>query len=448
MPGVKTYIISSFIPNAEIEMAFVEALKTCADHKKAEILLIRNQANTLSDLESPYNMALEEEVVPFIVKSDKKLNENLYVSSYASPINIIDPLSGMESDAAKMGCFILGFPRHRFKTVPRMLRESLMPRAIWCTGSISQKYYKGTKSGRRVSKYHIIGALVVEIHSDKKFVIRQLEWDGTGFYDLNYYYTPDRIMDDEGIAIEAISLGDDHAVHVNPYVVVETIKLFQLLKPKKIFHHDTLDNEASSHHLLGKNLTKATIGKTIEQEGEETVRYLSRMISSTEKWKAQHYQVASNHPEHLVRYVDEGRYIQDPFNYVLGHKLAIRQFEHKDCIEWFLTDYLSKYVRLPRLTFLKRKDTFKVKGIEMADHGDEGASGSKGSTKEKGIVYDGNSITAHTHAPEIGVWGNYVNVTMTFLSLGYTKDSGSSSWLNTHTAVYKNGKRTHLHIIL
>lgn len=428
-------------------MEFIKALNVCAEHKTAELLLVRNQPNTLADWESPFNEAIEEEVAPFRVKKDKKLNENLYISAYDSPINIIDPLSGMESDAAKMGCFIMGFPRHRFKTVPRMLRESHMPRAIWCTGSISQKHYKNTKSGRRVSKYHIIGALVIDVFSDKKFEIRQLEWDGTGFYDLNHYYTAGKVTFDKD-AVDAMSLGDDHAVFVNPYVVDETIGLFRLLKPKKIFHHDTLDSMSVSHHTEGKFLTKAIISTTLEQEGEATVKYLHKMITATEKWKAYHYAVASNHPEHLMRYLEEARYIDDEFNYVLGHKLAIREYEHHDSLEWFFKDYLSKYAKLSRLTFLKRKDSFKVKGNEMADHGDEGSNGSKGSTKEKGIVYDGNSVTGHTHSPEIGIWGNYVNGTMTSLTLGYTKDSGSSSWLNTHTAVYANGKRTHLHIIL
>lgn len=444
----QTYLISSYIPNADLEMGFIQALNKCAEHKDAEILLIQNQANTLSDLEDPFNEAIEEEVAPFKIMGDKKLNDNLWISAYTCPINIIDPLSGMESDAAKMGCFVMGFPRHRFKTVPRMLRESHMPRAIWCTGSISHPYYKNTKSGRRVSKYHIVGALVVEVLSEKKFTIRQLEWDGEGFYDLNHYYTSDSVSDETGKAVDAISLGDDHAVHNNPFVVDETIKLFQLLRPKKVFHHDTLDCCSISHHVEGRYLTKAAIAMTLEQEGETTVKYLSKMISATSKWKAQHYAVASNHPEHLIRYLEEARYIEDEFNYILGHKLAIRQYEQGDAIEWFLKKYLSKYAKLPRFTLLKRKDSFKVNDIEMADHGDEGSNGSKGNSKEKGIVYDGNSVTAHEHSPSIGVWGNSVNGTMTYLSLGYCKDSGSSSWLNTHTAVYNNGKRTHLHINL
>jgi hypothetical protein len=447
MLAVKTYLVSSYIPNAELEMGFIKALNKCAEHKTAELLFIQNQFNQKADLDTPYNDALEEEVLPFKVRGDKKINENLYVSSYASLINIIDPLSGMESDAAKMGCFIMGFPRQRFKTVPRMLRESHTPRAIWCTGSISQKYYKNTKSGRRVSKYHLIGALIIEVYSDKKFQIRQIEWDGEGFYDLNHYYTADKVTEDKH-AVEAVSLGDDHALFVNPIVVNETIRLLQRIKPRKIFHHDTLDCASISHHVEGKHLTKAIINLTLEEEGEVTVNYLNKMVMSTEKWKAEHYAVASNHPEHLHKYLDEARYIEDEFNYVLGHKLAIREYDHKDSLEWFLKDYLSKYAKLPRFKFLKRKDSFKVKGIEMADHGDEGSNGSKGNSKEKGIVYDGQSITGHTHAPEIGVWGNFVNGTMTFLSLSYCKDSGSSSWLNTHTAVYKNGKRTHLHIIL
>ena len=443
----RVYVVTSYIPNAGLDEKFIAALRQCVEHRRAEFRLLQTHFNYIQDLESPFQQAIQDEFAPFIVKGTEKLNSNLHISSYKSPINIIDPLSGMESQAAKLGCFIMGFPRQRFKTVPRMLRESHTPRAIWCTGSISEPYYKPTKSGIRMKEYHVKGALIVEIEDDSRFNIRQLEWDGKGFYDRNFYYTSDKVIDETDESVDAVSLGDDHATFNNPTIVDKTISLLKLLKPKKVFHHDTFDATSITHHVEGKLITKATINLTLEEEGEITANHMGKMSDSTKPWKAKHYLVASNHPEHLVRYLDEGRYLHDTFNHVLGLRLALREAEHKDALEWFLKTYCAKFAKLDRWTILKRKESFKVHEIELGDHGDEGASGARGSTKEKGIVYDGNSITGHTHAPEIGVFNNYVNGTMTHLVLPYTKDSGSSTWLNTHTVLYKNGKRTHEHII-
>jgi hypothetical protein len=98
--------------------------------------------------------------------------------------------------------------------------------------------------------------------------------------------------------------------------------------------------------------------------------------------------------------------------------------------------------------FLRRKDTLSIHGIECGSHGDYGANGAKGSNKSVGLAFTkGNVITGHEHSSSIGIYGNYVNGTMTHLSMPYTNDSGTSSWLHTHTLIYPNGKRSHIHLI-
>ncbi len=435
----KKYIITSYIPNADICYEFVYALQKCAEIEDAELLIGQSKANYRGDSESPYELSIQQELGDHLVTKFKRLNSKLAIHDFHESVNVIDPLAGIESDVADRGCLIVPFPRHRFKTVPRMLRESGAPRAAWCTGSISHKYYKDTKSGSRMSRYHVYGALMVEIIDDNHFSIRQLTWDGQGFYDLDKYYTESGVT--KGNAAAALSMGDDHAVFQDPYVMDETYKLIESINPKYLFRHDTFDACSVTHHLDGKKITKALVNLSLEEEARITVRTLKHVEVNYPD--VNQVMVASNHPEHLDRYLDEGRYRDDTSNHVLALELAWQKAQGKNVVEYLLT----KYQTLDKTQFLARKQSFKVLGIEMGDHGDEGANGSRGSSKEKGIVYSGKSVTGHTHSPEIGVYGNYVNGTSTFLSLNYTKDSGSSSWLNTHTIVYANGKMSHYHII-
>lgn len=435
----KKYIITSYIPNSDIDYEFVYALQKCAELENAELLVGQSKPNYLRDLEEPLELAIQAELGNRLVTNFKRLNSKLAIHDFHESVNVIDPLAGIESDVADRGCLIVPFPRHRFKTVPRMLRESGAPRAAWCTGSISHPSYKRTKSGSRMARYHIYGALMVEISNDTHFNIRQLTWDGQGFYDLDKYYTKEGVT--LGHSVAALSMGDDHAVFQDPYVMEQTYKLIELINPKYLFRHDTFDACSVTHHLDSKKISKALVNLSLEEEARITARCLQHVESRYPE--VNQIMVASNHPEHLDRYLDEGRYKDDTRNHVLALELAWQKAQGKDVVEYLL----NKFVPLSKTQFLARKQSFKVRGIEMGDHGDEGSNGSRGSSKEKGIVYSGKSVTAHTHSSEVGVYGNYVNGTSTYLSLGYTKDSGSSSWLNSHTIVYDNGKMSHFHII-
>lgn len=436
---MKSYVVTSYIPNTHIDAKFVQTLNGFCKHNNAELQILQCKENYTKDHEQPLEIAIRQEFQSVIKLKAYNLNKNLHVSDFQTSINTIDPLSGMESEAAKYGCMILPFPRHRFKTVPRMLKESGSPRALWCTGTISEPHtYKNNKSGRRMKNYHIKGALLVQIENDRTFHIRQLTFDGEGFYDLNRYYSGDSVAK---ISPEAIVCGDDHALFQNPKAMAATADMIKKLDIRNIVRHDTLDCASISHHVEGKKLTRALINKTLEQE----LIITSASFQSFEDMfpKATQYSVASNHPEHLDRYIDEARYRDDYPNHVLALELAWQKSKGADIYQYSM----KKYNPIKNVVFLQRKSSFKFAGIEIADHGDEGANGAKGTPREKGLTYSGKVVTGHTHSPEIGVFGNYVTGCLTYLSLSYTKDSGSSGWLNTNVLIYPNGTMTHIHII-
>lgn len=437
---MKSYVISSYIPNTHVDAKFIETLNVFCKHNKAELQILQCKENYNRDREMPLEQAIRDEFGSAIKLKSYNLNKNLHVSDFQISINTIDPLSGMESFAAKHGCLILPFPRHRFKTVPRMLKESHIPRAIWCTGSISEPdTYKSNKSGRRMKDYHVKGALFVQIENDRVFHIRQLTFDGNGMYDLNKYYAVKGVLQNK--RPEAIICGDDHAMFQSEKAMQATIDMIKKLDIRSIVRHDTLDCASISHHVEGKKLTRALIDTTLEKELKLTSDTFFRFKLLFPK--AKQYAVASNHPEHLDRYIDEARYRDDYPNHVLSLELALAKAKGEDLYSYSM----NKYNKLDNVVFLKRKTSLKMAGIEVGDHGDEGSNGSKGTPREKGITYSGKVVSGHTHSPEIGVFGNYVTGTLTYLTLPYTKDSGSSGWLNTNVLLYPNGTMTHLHII-
>ena len=260
----KNFVITSYIPNTDIDAVFVQCLNTFCQLNKADLHVLQCKPNYIQDEDMPLELAIREEFGNNIKLNGYHLNKHLYISDFRISINTIDPLSGMESFAAKHGCMILPFPRHRFKTIPRMLRESLTPRAIWCSGTISEPTtYKNNKSGTRMKDYHVKGALFVQIEDDETFHVRQLQFDGRGFFDLDTFYLPNKTM---GYQPLALSMGDDHALFQNPIAMNATIDMIHKLRPKSIFRHDTLDfGNAGSHHLIGKHLTKSKIPLTLEE---------------------------------------------------------------------------------------------------------------------------------------------------------------------------------------
>lgn len=446
---MEKYIITSYIPNSDVNEKFLKCIKTFNKHNKSQLKVMVTKSNYTDENDIP------QELDSHLVAGDvfeAYLNKNLLIYNMPVNVNLTNPLRGLQSEASAKGNLIVGSPTHCFKSVPRSLKHNKYPTGIWCTGSISKPYYKDTHGGIVMRNAHITGALYVEIESANLFNVFQITFDGEGFYHLDKYYTPTKVK--SGINIAGLSLGDLHPPFTNKYVLDKTIALMKQLKPKSVAYHDIFDAAGISHHTEGKYLTKALISDelpTLEKEGEITAQVLAQLINALPD--ANHYIVKSNHDEHLIKYLDEFRFTKDSRNLILAldlctqHVKFTRKLSKVDALRFLLSKYDSKTFNKNNVHFLQRDDKIAVAGNEISNHGDAGANGSKGSTKETGIAFTGKAITGHTHSPEITIYGNYVNGTMTNLSLAYTNDSGTSSWLNTHTIIYPNGTKTHYHII-
>jgi hypothetical protein len=439
---MKKYIISSYIPGAKTDEKVINTLQFIADDLGAELKVFPNKANYVDEQGELPDLFLPEE-------GGKYLNNNLYVSDMLVNHNLVDPISGLESIASEKGSLIVPSPTHRFKSVARSLKHHAGPRGIWCTGSVSESYYKDTKSGLRKKGYHVKGALLVEVKNNEIFSIRQLTYANGSICDLNKQYTSNGIIN---IIRPSISLGDLHPPFTCNHVISKTMRLLKDLNVKNIIFHDSFDASSISHHVEGKHLTKALVANSIpslKTEVELTSSTMNLiMLIAPKDMKA--YVAKSNHDEHLDRYLDEFRFKTDYTNLLYALDLVKQKVKFKqgdssmDSLEFAL-----KEVGLdPRVKFLERDGKLDIHGYECSNHGDYGPNGARGTASSHGLSFTGGkTVTGHAHTPEIGVYGNSVNGTMTKLTLPYTNDSGTSGWINTHTIIYPNGTFTHYHII-
>lgn len=444
---MKKYVITSYIPGSTTNKSCFNAIKNYMEVNKIDKLLtLPTKANYIEEQEELPDEGFEPAVGGFF------LNKSLYVSDMLLNHNLLDPIRGLESISSEKGSLIVAAPRHRFKSVARSLKHSAMPRGIWCTGTISDPYYKDTSSGLKVRNYHTFGALVVTIQNNKIFHIRQLEFvpKTNSLCDMNIeYFANGNIRKIR----PSISLGDLHPPFTNPDILNKTSELIKDLKCENVIYHDAFDfAQPGSHHLEGRYLTKAFAQEsiyTIENEVNITMRVLNFLANNSSK-DTKHYIVASNHNEHLDKYLDSFRWRDDTGNLLYALELVMQKVKYKRGMEKYdsLEYALRKSGLSDKFTFLRRKDFLAVHGIEVSNHGDFGANGSRSGGAAQALAFSsGKVITGHEHSPSIGVYNNYVNGTMTHLTMPYTNDSGTSSWLNTHTLIYPNGGRSHIHII-
>jgi hypothetical protein len=140
---------------------------------------------------------------------------------------------------------------------------------------------------------------------------------------------------------------------------------------------------------------------------------------------------ASNHPEHVMKYLEEGRYLNDcKENYDIGHRMVVMSLDGKNPLKEYL-DPDSK------MNWTGENDDLYIEGVQMNVHGHLGLNGARGSKQGHELSY-GNAMVAHSHTPSI-----YHDL----FTVGHTTherhgyNNGASSWILCSGAVYQGGQK-------
>lgn len=414
------YVITSIVEGAPINQDFYKALKLYCEKNNAKLLMLWMRGVLKSDIFSVKEM---QEYEKYLVTSFK-FNSNLEARDFLLHPAQQLPLTGLDRFGSRKTSLIISSTKQMMTSVPRP--KNTTAHVLWTTGTISVPKYSKTRAGALASQDNVLGALIVEVESDKKFYIRNVEWVNDCFVDLNKAYYKDRI---KNIKCEAMVWGDLHLTEECPIAVQASIDQANFLKPNTIFIHDINSFNSISHHNEGKYLTKTFIPHEFNTLRKELDYIQKKMQEILKKVNSKFMVVDSNHDAFLRRYCDEGYFLKDAHNAVLGAECFIQYTKGLNPIK--------EYTKLKNVTFLDKDASYKIKDIECAVHGHHGSNGSKGSPAGFRKSYN-KIIVGHSHSPKI-LGDTWCVGTLSKLNLPYAH--GASSWLHSNAVIYSNGGR-------
>lgn len=431
------YIITSIQLNGLVNRNLLTNMLNFAKEQGVDSVLTFVQRGRYIEEDTIHPLIAESNIET--IHGEMKLNANLKLYDTRILPQQINPFTGMNKKLSRDYSYILPSPKIRYESIAS---NSKYPRALMSTGMLTQPNYKEhTAHGRKAVEQHQYGFVFVEILNNQIFKAYQIEATNKGdFQHLTRKYHSGTIVDNQP---EALVLGDWHTGDTDPWVRKESIKMISDLNPKRVVFHDMFNGHSINHHERGMLLSE--LRKLRDDRiclEDEIRRVYDELWYFAEKFPQISFLVVrSNHDDFMEKYIQHKKWIDDPQNFLFTCRIVARILNEKKIP---LQEALLLIGDLPtNIRFTQQDESYRVYGIELANHGHLGANGSKGSP------YQFNSlnlkmITGHTHSPKLMENGMVVG-TSTYLKLGYTH--GPSSWLNAHGILYSNGKYGLLTII-
>lgn len=437
--STKRFVITTAVSGCDIDDKFYKSLQHYCSVNNAKLLVIiaDDPAHTRKSEWGTISSKLKNEI---IVLEDTRLNSNVFISTIKLSAKQIDPTTGLGRIGQRNGTFIYASPKQRLKAIP--VANQSLPHFMMTTGAITKPNYNSEMYMSQRTAYiakndHIIGAIIVEIEDDETYHFRQIQADAKGcFYDLGMKYSQNSST---SVKPEAFILGDWHAGLTDPDAKKAWFELAELTKPKRIFLHDAFDGMSINHHEKNYKLLKAQRAENNQLSLSKELEILSKDIRDIASLTDEVVMVKSNHDEFLSRYLQEGRYVDDPQNHRISLILALKMLDGLDPLKYAINtiNLMDDASIVDKITWLSSDDDYSVEGIQCAAHGHLGANGAKGSLIAMESAY-GNSVSGHSHTPEI-LRGAYQVGTSSFLKLVYNK--GTSSWVHSSCIIYPGGSR-------
>lgn len=438
------FILTSAQSGTKIFKPFWNNLLAYADHIGAQVLVSRFRYNisTAQAKESKTNAEANSddwyapEITPYIFDTRARLCDGLI---WAGDMNILptatDPLSGLDSFTGLDSCI---FPHAKIamKSIATAMDDP--PKKNYTTGAVTLSNYIQRKAGQKAEFHHAYGAALVEIDDEGDFFVRQLNANHNGsFFDLDKFIHKGQIGQSK---IAAFSAGDIHARNIDPVVKNVTWGaggIIDTLRPQTQFLGDVLDFESRSHHnnLFDAYRLHVQGRDSVEDEIQETFDCVKSM---TRPW-CKTYIKKANHDEHLERWLRDGNFKADLLNapFYLEAMAAMLRAIREDRKDFDLLQWAFKRCGDIDVEFVPRNKTVVIAGIDMAQHGDLGPNGSRGSVRN--ISKTGRKANIeHSHSAQI-VDGTYQAGTSTRLDMAYLR--GPSSWSHCHIITDEHGKR-------
>lgn len=450
----KRFIVTSAQNNTAVHAGFWGAILAYAKARDASIIVLpsryRNPTSVAETKKQGEEIWWPKQVEPFLMEQEVEIGDTAIMGHVRVQATAVNPLTGLDP-MIKGRTGIFGHAQIAMIAVPAPQYER--PNAMWTTGSCSLKNYSDTKAGVKAEFHHSLGAVVIEKSPRGCHVRGVVADDSGGFYDLDRYYGPGSLKSGKitpgkvGKPERALALitGDEHAVFMTDPVKSATYmrddSLAKICRPQYRIRHDVLDSYAISHHHRTNTVTRYVKWKTgmdsMEGELQKTVDF----INETSDDNSINVVVASNHHDHLLRWLNEADPKAEPWNAILYHELMLAVLRKAEMTQagaktidpfpfWATDKMVSETI------FLERNESFTVGGVEVCFHGDVGPNGARGSVKNFAKLGP-RTVIGHSH--RAGIEKGCYQVGASHTEFEYHRGPGSHTV--THCLIHPNGKR-------
>jgi len=458
----KRYIITWAQNDTPVHEIFLRNMEAYAEKIGAEIIIIagryKNPTSVFTD--KPHD-TWHSRVKPYLFAGRQAIHKHLIVVGdvKVSPTAVI-PTTSMEGFSGPESC-VFGHPKVQLKMVPVL--EDQPPKKMMTTGSCTIPNYTDSKAGKKGEFHHTLGFVIAEIKDKKVFFSRQVTATDDGDFNDLYYnvsfdggnkklkvvpgltFLSDEIEGETKIKknkeIDAAVLGDIHFGDHDQKVIDNTLGvLFKKLKPKKVVLHDVFDGYSISHH--DEKDPFAQYHKEVDGRNNlsHEIDYMLESLKPFEKYDT--IIVRSNHDDFLDRWLKridwrKASTMKNSVAYMRFAGLLLERKAPNGVIPYVINE------RYPKMTTLGRSDSYRVSSWELGQHGDIGASGSRGSINQFKKLST-KIIIGHSHSP--GRMDGVIQVgTSTKLRVGY--NIGPSSWFQSHAIIHGDGKAQQIDFI-
>lgn len=441
------YVLTVAQNNTDVDGDFLASLENYCAEMDATLLIARTTYNKggfrqpdVNDTEGEKGaIYYDPAVMPYLVTGHIDLGKFHFIADANVIVTTKWPTSGFDGiTPAGIGVII---PASKIELRVGAALKNAPNKVIAATGAVTKRNYIMRKAGAQAAFAHSIGAVFVDTVTGD---IRHLEqMEGTkGFYDLDRFYSPFGV--ERGLGhVAALQFGDIHAEKMEKRNMKAAIGLIERLQPANVILHDLLDFSSRNHHNI-KDPTfihaQFVAGNTVRGDLEK----MAAVVDELAKTGVNIHVIESNHDLAINTWLKNADFKVDPINATvyLDCMLALYRHQEKGKREYFnMLAYAYETIGGGRfaenINFHETDETLIIAGVEMGNHGHNGANGARGNPK--GFAGLGVKMnTGHTHSPSIYGPCYTAGVTAS-LEMGY--NIGPSSWAIAHLVTYDNGQR-------
>lgn len=428
------FIVTSAVCGKPVDENFYNSLKNYAKRNKAVVLVLPIVNNNKSSLK---NWDLDPKLKEFnILFEEVSLNENLRLWDIRINSKQTMSLTGLDRVVSTLNAsIVVGSTKQSIKYIPTSKMK--IPHMLASTGCCTIDDYSTlglmpNRATKIAEVMHKLGALVIEIENNKIYHCRNIESGPNGeIIDLSKLYKPDGKT--ENVHNNVMIVGDLHVPNHDVELIDKHLKLIPKLNINTVVLHDTINMGCISHHNVGKMCLKALQAlkgeNTIIGEAVALKEVLNKFCKNVKNVIIPY----SNHPDHLNRYLEEARFVEDSVNFYVSLDLAKAYMDGKNVLQYLMKEKVG--LEDNNIVWLDQDDTCSIYGVECGLHGSEKCNGVKSNPLTFFKAF-GKNVTAHKHSPSIQD-GSFV------VGIACQKDQkynlGLSSWMSTSAILYPNG---------